>query len=208
MAGGVHNVRLPRRGSIEGLLQLRPCGAERARDVGEVERVARGVEMAADPGGPRIVGGEVAEELDEHPEVVRELTELALLLPRVVNCNVAVREWKDDVIFLRKIVEGATDKSYGIHVARLAGIPPEVVGRARVILANLEEEELDLRGKPKLAQSEGSKSGASAHVQLAFFGPQPDPVREEIEHLDVDNMTPMDALLKLKELHGKLTDES
>ena len=73
-----------------------------------------------------------------------ELTELALLLPRVVNCNVAVREWKDDVIFLRKIVEGATDKSYGIHVARLAGIPPEVVGRARVILANLEEEELDL----------------------------------------------------------------
>jgi DNA mismatch repair protein MutS len=136
-----------------------------------------------------------------------ELTELALLLPRVVNCNVAVREWKDDVIFLRKIVEGATDKSYGIHVARLAGIPPEVVGRARVILANLEEEELDLRGKPKLAQSEGPRSGASAHVQLGFFGPQPDPVREEIERLDVDGMTPVEALLKLKELREKLTRE-
>ena len=136
-----------------------------------------------------------------------ELTELALLLPRVVNCNVAVREWKDDVIFLRKIVEGATDKSYGIHVARLAGIPPEVVGRARVILANLEEEELDLRGKPKLAQLEGQKTAASAHVQLGLFGPQMHPVAEELQKLDVDSMTPLDALVKLKELREKLDQQ-
>jgi len=132
------------------------------------------------------------------------LTDLAILLPRVVNYNIAVREWKGDVIFLRKIVEGATDKSYGIHVARLAGIPSEVVKRASVILANLEEEELDLRGKPKLAQTKGEDGAAAGHVQLGLFGPQPNPVVEELRDLDLDNMTPTDALLKLKQLKDEL----
>ena len=134
-----------------------------------------------------------------------ELTELALMLPRVVNCNVAVREWKDDVIFLRKIVEGATDKSYGIHVARLAGIPPAVVARARTILANLEEEELDPGGKPKLAHGAAGKFTGPAFVQLGLFA-QPHPAVEELKSLDVDRMTPLEALTKLKEIRDQLTD--
>lgn len=76
-----------------------------------------------------------------------ELTELAGRLPRVKNFNVAVREWNDQIVFLRKIVEGGTDKSYGIQVARLAGVPKTVLERAKVILANLEESELTPEGK-------------------------------------------------------------
>jgi DNA mismatch repair protein MutS len=75
-----------------------------------------------------------------------ELTELAQRLPRLKNSNVAVREWRDQIVFLRKIVEGGTDKSYGIHVARLAGVPKEVLERAKVILGNLEESELTPEG--------------------------------------------------------------
>ena len=75
-----------------------------------------------------------------------ELTELAQRLPRLKNFNVAVREWRDQIVFLRKIVEGGTDKSYGIHVARLAGVPKEVLERAKVILGNLEESELTPEG--------------------------------------------------------------
>jgi DNA mismatch repair protein MutS len=75
-----------------------------------------------------------------------ELTELAQRLPRLRNFNVAVREWRDQIVFLRKIVEGGTDKSYGIHVARLAGVPGEVLERAKVILSNLEESELTPEG--------------------------------------------------------------
>jgi len=71
-----------------------------------------------------------------------ELTELAERLPRVRNFNVAVREWNEQIVFLRKIVEGGTDKSYGIHVARLAGVPKSVLDRAKEILRNLEESEL------------------------------------------------------------------
>ncbi|MGA3285100.1 MAG: DNA mismatch repair protein MutS [Verrucomicrobiota bacterium] len=75
-----------------------------------------------------------------------ELTELAQRLPRLKNFNVAVREWRDQIVFLRKIVEGGTDKSYGIHVARLAGVPKEVLERAKLILSNLEESELTPEG--------------------------------------------------------------
>ncbi len=80
-----------------------------------------------------------------------ELTELAAILKGVKNYNVAVREWHDQVIFLRKIVAGGTDKSYGIQVARLAGLPRDVIDRAKEILRNLEEQELDASGKPHLA---------------------------------------------------------
>jgi len=81
-----------------------------------------------------------------------ELTELAARLPRVKNFNVAVREWDDQIVFLRKIVEGGTDKSYGIHVARLAGIPKPVLARAKEILVNLEESELTPEGKVRHAR--------------------------------------------------------
>jgi len=75
-----------------------------------------------------------------------ELTELAVRLPRLKNFNVAVREWRDQIVFLRKIVEGGTDKSYGIHVARLAGVPKGILDRAKEILRNLEDSELTPEG--------------------------------------------------------------
>jgi DNA mismatch repair protein MutS len=81
-----------------------------------------------------------------------ELTELAARLPRVGNFNVAVREWNEQIVFLRKIVEGATDKSYGIQVARLAGVPKAVIDRAKEILSNLEESELTPEGKVRRPQ--------------------------------------------------------
>ena len=79
-----------------------------------------------------------------------ELTELAGRLPRLRNFNVAVREWNEQIIFLRKIVAGGTDKSYGIQVARLAGVPKSVLTRAKEILSNLEESELTPEGKVRV----------------------------------------------------------
>ncbi len=81
-----------------------------------------------------------------------ELTDLARTRPGVANCNVAVREWNDDVIFLRKIVPGPADQSYGIQVARLAGLPEPILRRAREILENLEQSELNAEGKPAFAE--------------------------------------------------------
>ena len=80
------------------------------------------------------------------PILLQSRTELAGRLPRVKNFNVAVREWNDQVVFLHKIVEGGADKSYGIQVARLAGVPRPVIERAKVILRNLEESELTPEG--------------------------------------------------------------
>ena len=82
-----------------------------------------------------------------------ELTELEMTCNGVKNYNVAVREWNDQIIFLRKIVRGGADKSYGIQVARLAGLPPEIISRAKEILNNLEASELNADGKPKLAET-------------------------------------------------------
>ena len=84
-----------------------------------------------------------------------ELTDLADAVPGVVNAHVAAREWKDDIVFLRKIVPGRSDRSYGIQVARLAGLPEAVVGRAREILAGLERDELSRGGRPTLSASPG-----------------------------------------------------
>ncbi len=101
-----------------------------------------------------------------------ELTELAAILPRVKNYNVAVREWHDQVIFLHKILPGATDKSYGIQVARLAGLPKEVIARAKEVLANLEEAELSAEGKPKLAKHKGERGRGKVQEppQMYLFG--------------------------------------
>ncbi|HEX4085199.1 MAG TPA: DNA mismatch repair protein MutS [Chthoniobacteraceae bacterium] len=81
-----------------------------------------------------------------------ELTELEMTRSGVKNYNVAVREWNEQIIFLRKIIRGGADKSYGIQVARLAGLPPEVIGRAKEVLSNLELAELNADGKPKIAE--------------------------------------------------------
>ena len=102
-----------------------------------------------------------------------ELTELAARLPRIKNFNVAVREWHDQIVFLRKIVEGGTDKSYGIQVARLAGVPKEVLERAKQILGNLEESELTPEGNVRQGrrQQDGEKLKSLAPApQMDLFG--------------------------------------
>ena len=101
-----------------------------------------------------------------------ELTELSARLPRLKNFNVAVREWHDQIVFLRKIVEGGTDKSYGIQVGRLAGLPKEVIARAKEVLGNLEESELSAEGKPKLAKSRGKRSAVSGQPAAVTEVPQ------------------------------------
>ncbi len=102
----------------------------------------------------------------------QELTELAARLPRLRNFNVAVREWRDQVVFLRKIVPGGTDKSYGIQVARLAGVPREVIDRAKVILNNLEESELTPDGNVRQTARQRDREKLKklqAHPQLDLF---------------------------------------
>jgi DNA mismatch repair protein MutS len=97
-----------------------------------------------------------------------ELTELSLTMRGIQNCNVAVRESGDDVIFLRKIVPGAADKSYGIHVSRLAGLPKPVVARAREILDNLEGNALDEKNQPRLARRKSNKTAATEDHPTLF----------------------------------------
>ena len=131
-----------------------------------------------------------------------ELTELSLVLPGVKNYNIAVREWQDEIIFLRKILPGGTDKSYGIHVARLAGIPREIIERARDILVRLEAETLDFDDKPKFAPSK-VRARKPKEMQLRLFGSPHEAVIDEIKKLPIEAMSPIEALMKLKELREK-----
>jgi DNA mismatch repair protein MutS len=127
-----------------------------------------------------------------------ELTDLAQACEQVRNLNVAVREWGDQVVFLHKIVEGAADKSYGIHVARLAGVPKAVLERAKQILAQLETDHLDTRGRPKLARRR-RLSGRDSPYQLMLFVPSSHPVLEAIRNLEINEITPLRALELLAE---------
>lgn len=129
-----------------------------------------------------------------------ELTELALILKRVRNYNVAVKEWGDRVVFLRKIVEGGCDNSYGIYVAQLAGLPPTVIHRAREILGNLEANELTTGAVPKLAVSHEEKGKHQKEAQLDLFAQQEKQIRDELVNIDPNSLTPLQALEKLYEL--------
>jgi DNA mismatch repair protein MutS len=132
-----------------------------------------------------------------------ELTELADVLEGVANYNVAVREWQDQVVFLHKIVPGGTDKSYGVHVARLAGVPKEVVERAKAILADLESAHVDAEGRPRIA-SHAAPAPAPKPSQMALFEGAEAAVAEELKRLDPDTMTPLEALNKLRDLKDRL----
>lgn len=136
-----------------------------------------------------------------------ELTELALTRPRIKNFHVAVKEWNDRVIFLRKLVEGGTSRSYGIQVARLAGLPPEVIDRAKEVLHNLEQGEFTEGGVPKLAISRKKKLTWDSH-QRTLFQPPPDPLREALKKIDPNQLTPLDALNILSELKARLSSEN
>jgi len=128
-----------------------------------------------------------------------ELTELLSTKKRVKNFNVAVREWKDQIIFLRKMVPGSTSRSYGIQVARIAGIPEDVIERAKEILNNLENEDIDEIGRPRIARTEmdvESNEGA----QLNLFGNSDNRVIKWIKNVDISAITPLEALVELDKI--------
>jgi DNA mismatch repair protein MutS len=133
-----------------------------------------------------------------------ELTELALTKPRVKNFNFAVREWNDEVIFLRKIVPGGASRSYGIQVAHLAGLPREVIDRAREILGNLEKGELTKGGVPRLALQKGKAFHSS---QLDLFASDDGWLKTELRGLSIETMSPIEAMNKLFELKKRIQEE-
>jgi len=130
-----------------------------------------------------------------------ELTQLAETLKQCVNWNVAVKEEADDIIFLHKIVPGSADKSYGIHVAQLAGVPRTVLDRAKVILQTLESDHVDDTGKTKVPERPTKQR---REQQRTLFAPEEHPVMDELRHLDVNNLTPLAALQELNRLKERL----
>ena len=127
-----------------------------------------------------------------------ELTELELVLPRVRNYNVAVREWGDHIVFLRKIVPGGCDHSYGIQVAKLAGLPEIVIQRAKEVLHNLETQALNGSDEPRIAQHHSStEEGAQ---QMSLFEELERSLRTELESINPNELTPIEALNKLDQL--------
>ncbi len=134
-----------------------------------------------------------------------ELTELAATRDGIRNFNVAVKEWGDKIIFLRKIVEGGANRSYGIQVARLAGVPEEVVLRAKEILLNLEKGEVDEAGMPKIAR--GAKTRPLSDNQPSLFKSEKELVIEELKNSDVLNMTPLAALEQISNWKKRLEND-
>ncbi len=150
----------------------------------------------------------VVEYLHNHPQLgartifathYHELTELASVLPRVRNFNVAVAEERGRVVFLRKIVPGGADRSYGIHVAQLAGLPGSVIHRAEEVLATLEQ-----RGD-KEERREAMRQTVVVR-QMSLFGGEANPAVEELKKLRVEELTPLEAINKLYELK-KMAEE-
>jgi DNA mismatch repair protein MutS len=151
-----------------------------------------------------------------------ELTELALTMDRVKNYTVAIKEWNDQIIFLRRVVEGGADKSYGIQVARLAGLPPAVIQRAREVLANLEQAEFNELGEPvaaskiRMGDGETRRTGGKSvkdrktpetdaiEPQLGLFASEAGLLYKELADLNLDAMTPLDAMNKLHELKKRI----
>ncbi len=130
-----------------------------------------------------------------------EITRLADERPNVTNLSVSVREWKDDIVFLHRIVEGATDRSYGIHVAKIAGLPPNVVARANELLAQLTVKH---EGEPAAQVAPKRKKAEMAPVMPLFMAAsEPHPVVEKLRLVDVNNLSPMAAF----ELVRGLVDE-
>ncbi|MCX7762763.1 MAG: DNA mismatch repair protein MutS [Candidatus Kryptonium sp.] len=152
----------------------------------------------------------ITEYLHENPKVraktifathYHELNELAEIFPRIKNFKADVREVGDKIIFLHKIVPGYADHSYGIEVAKMAGLPKEVTERAKEILMNLEQKELTPHEKSK---KKISKEALREKFQISLFELNDSKLRDEILKLDIDNMTPIQALMKLHELKGKI----
>jgi DNA mismatch repair protein MutS len=126
-----------------------------------------------------------------------EVTDLAKTKPRVANYSVAVKEWNDQIIFLRKVVEGAADKSYGIQVAKLAGIPHSIIDRAREILSTLERHERDLVEETRTTPRPPMR-------QLSLFDTREQDVLDRVRSLQLEALTPLQALNELAKLKETL----
>ncbi|MCK4846027.1 MAG: DNA mismatch repair protein MutS [Deltaproteobacteria bacterium] len=135
-----------------------------------------------------------------------ELTDISLTKKRVKNYNMAVKEWEDDIIFLKKVIAGSTNRSYGIHVARLAGLPKSVVARATEILKNLECGELNEAGMPNIAGAGKAKTMKLQPSLPHLFSKKDDPIRQELRDVDINSLSPLEALNKLNRIKELLDD--
>lgn len=131
-----------------------------------------------------------------------ELTDLATTLKNASNWNVAVRESNDDVVFLHRIIAGAAGRSYGIHVAKIAGVPKRVTERATAILASLENEHLNAEGRPRVPERE---TPVQRRRQKSLFESAEDPLLDELRNLQLDHLTPLQALQELHRIRQQLT---
>ncbi|MCP4581952.1 MAG: DNA mismatch repair protein MutS [candidate division Zixibacteria bacterium] len=151
----------------------------------------------------------VTEHLSENPKIAsrtlfathyHELTEMASLYPGINNLQVAVKETRDKIIFLRKIVPGGCDDSYGIEVARLAGLPKQVINRAKKILEQLEAKQPAENVRKKMKQAKPDVDS----YQISLFSPQESKIAEKLKKLEIDNLTPIEALKILQDLKDEL----
>jgi DNA mismatch repair protein MutS len=128
-----------------------------------------------------------------------ELNEMTCSFKRIKNFNVSVKEEKNDVLFLRKLIPGGSEHSFGIHVAKMAGMPKQVLSKANLILKKLEKSHSneELTGKVKSIKDD---------IQLQFFNldnPVLEEIKQELENIDINSLTPLDALLKLRDIKKK-----
>jgi len=146
----------------------------------------------------------ISEYLHEHPAKAKtlfathyhELNDMTNTFSRIKNFNVSIKELEDNVLFLRKLVPGGSEHSFGIHVAKMAGMPQQVIQKANKILKKLEKSHASEEVSDKLQASQNE-------MQLSFFNlddPLLEEIKEEILHLDIDTLTPVEALMKLNEI--------
>ena len=131
-----------------------------------------------------------------------ELNEMTLSYDRIKNYNVSIKEEKNDVLFLRKLIPGGSEHSFGIHVAKMAGMPRKVLNKANSILKKLEKSHSNEQLNKEIKSIKDD-------IQLEFFkldDPALEEIKEEVLEIDINSMTPMDALLKLSEIKRKITD--
>jgi DNA mismatch repair protein MutS len=133
-----------------------------------------------------------------------ELNELADVFPRIKNYKVDVREYGDKVIFLHKVLPGFADHSYGIQVAQMAGLPEEVTERAKLVLKKLESSELVVRDKELI---HGRGKTKEEMIQMAMFEVKDDKLRTELRALDIEHMTPLEAMQTLAALKKKVEEK-
>ncbi|RTY87023.1 DNA mismatch repair protein MutS [Flavobacterium sp. GT3R68] len=160
----------------------------------------------------------IAEFLHEHPSSPKtlfathyhELNQMTDMLPRIQNYNVSVKELKDTVLFIRKLVKGGSAHSFGIHVAKMAGMPQTVILKAQKLLKKLEKDHSGeaLNGIKSAKDGSSLKGEQAEQIQMSFFNlddPLLEEIKEEILNLDINTLTPIEALMKLNEIKRMLT---